>query len=145
MHTYASIYLHVVFATWSRKRFLNDTLRPRMHRLLASALREVNVEDVVVGGFEDHVHFLGRFGPTMIAADIVGRVKNATSRLISHEVPAFRWQRGYSAFSVSRDRVASVARYIERQEQHHRHVDFNEELRSILGAHGIAFEDAHLI
>ena len=57
----------------------------------------------------------------------------------------FRWQRGFGAFSVSRDRVPAVVRYIERQEEHHRKRTFREELEMLLRAHGIGIEDTHLL
>jgi putative transposase len=37
-----------------------------------------------------------------------------------------------------------VRRYIERQEEHHRSVSFVEELKVILRAHGLPFDERYL-
>ena len=147
MHTYTSIYLHVVFATWSRRPFLVAAIRPRVHAYLASTARNLGLADVHAGGHEDHIHLLGRFDPAKAPSTIVGELKQSATKWLHDElrVKAFRWQRGYSAFSVSRDRVRSVARYIQRQEEHHRNVTFRGELEKLLSQCGIRLQDAHLL
>ena len=45
----------------------------------------------------------------------------------------FYWQNGYAAFSVSQSNVEEVHQYIERQEEHHRKMTFQDELRACLG------------
>ena len=146
VHTYTSIYLHVVFATWSRRPFLGASLRPRVHAFLASTARNLGIDDVHVGGHDDHVHLLGCFDPTMAPSTLIGRIKqSATHWLHEENVREFKWQRGFSAFSVSRDRVPIIVRYIERQEEHHRKRTFREELAILLAAHGVNIEDAHLL
>jgi REP element-mobilizing transposase RayT len=146
VHTYTSIYLHVIFATWSRHPFLTDTLRPRVHAYLATTARNLGVADVHVGGHEDHVHLLGRFDPANAPSALIGQIKQAATYWLHEEnVREFRWQRGFSAFSVSRDRVPVVIRYIQRQEDHHRKRTFREELEWLLHAHGARLEDGHLL
>ena len=44
----------------------------------------------------------------------------------------FYWQNGYAAFSVSQSNVPIVKRYIENQEEHHRKMTFQDELRALL-------------
>ena len=39
-------------------------------------------------------------------------------------VPSFAWQAGYGAFSVSEAQAATVVRYIQNQEAHHRNLSF---------------------
>ena len=146
MHTYTSIYLHVVFATWSRRPFLTAAIRPRVHAYIAATVRNLGVDDVHVGGYDDHVHLLGRFDPAAAPSAIIGRVKQSASHWLHEQnVPAFQWQRGFGAFSVSRDRVPVVIRYIERQEEHHRKGTFRDELGTLLRAHGVNIDDAHLL
>jgi putative transposase len=147
MHTYTSIHLHVVFATWNRRPFLSASLRPRVHAYIASTARKLGVDPVHVGGHEDHVHLLGRFDPAHAPSAVIGQIKQAATFWLHEEnmVRAFRWQRGFSAFAVSCDRIPVVVRYIERQEEHHRKRTFREELEGLFRAHGVRFEDAHLL
>ena len=53
----------------------------------------------------------------------------------------FAWQSGYGAFSVSRSNLEAVREYIERQEEHHRRMDFKEEFISLLRKHGVEFDE----
>jgi hypothetical protein len=55
--------------------------------------------------------------------------------------PDFCWQAGYGAFSVSQSNVDEVKRYIETQEEHHRTMTFQGELRALLRRHRIAFDE----
>ncbi len=146
MHTHTSIYLHVVFATWSRRPFLTPELRSRVHAYIAATARNLKVEYVHVGGHDDHVHLLGRFDPAVAPSTVIGQIKqSATCWLHEEDLHEFRWQRGFSAFSVSCDRVPVVVRYIQRQEEHHRKRTFREELERLFLAHGVRFEEAHLL
>src|SRR5438067_12728083 len=63
MHTYTSIYIHVVFATWNRRPFLTNAFRSSLHAYFAGTARNLGLEYVHVGGVEDHLHFLARFNP----------------------------------------------------------------------------------
>ncbi|HEX3110811.1 MAG TPA: IS200/IS605 family transposase, partial [Thermoanaerobaculia bacterium] len=118
MHTYASIYIHVVFATWNRHPFLDDATRPRLHAYFAGTARNRGVAEVTVGGVEDHLHFIGRFDPAVAFSPVIGQLKKSSTDWLRENfrhLAKFRWQRGFGAFSVSVDRVPSVNRYIARQ------------------------------
>jgi putative transposase len=45
------------------------------------------------------------------------------------------------AFSVSHSNLEEVKRYIENQEDNHRKMTFQAELRALLGRHGIQFDE----
>lgn len=59
-------------------------------------------------------------------------------------IPEFSWQAGYAAFSVSQSSVTDVIRYIETQEDHHRQVTFQDELRKRLLRHEIEFNERYV-
>ena len=56
----------------------------------------------------------------------------------------FYWQNGYAAFSVSQSNVDEVRRYIENQEEHHRRMTFQDELRTLFQRHGIEFDERYV-
>jgi putative transposase len=56
----------------------------------------------------------------------------------------FGRQSGYRAFSVSKSVKESVISYIASQESHHRKMTFQEEFRSLLQKHGIAFDERYV-
>ncbi|MFG0252358.1 MAG: transposase, partial [Phycisphaerales bacterium JB038] len=57
---------------------------------------------------------------------------------------AFGWQGGYGAFTVSKSAVDEVTRYINKQEEHHRRMTFQEELVALLERHGIEYDPKYL-
>lgn len=148
MHTYTSIYVHVIFATWSRYPFLDHATRPRLHAYFAGAARNLGVSEVKVGGVEDHLHFIGRFDPAIAISLVIGQLKKSSTDWL-HEtfthLGKFRWQRGFGGFSVSIDRLPTVTRYIERQEEHHKTRSFQEELEELLRELGVSIGDIGLL
>ena len=59
---------------------------------------------------------------------------------MSDHGPAFAWQEGYGAFSVSPTHAERVKDYIRRQEEHHRKRSFEDEFLAMLKKAGIAFD-----
>ena len=58
--------------------------------------------------------------------------------------PAFAWQTGYGAFSVSHSNLGSVVKYIQAQEEHHRRVSFQEEFVTFLKKNGIRYDERYI-
>ena len=56
-------------------------------------------------------------------------------------LPAFAWQEGYGAFTVSASHRADVTAYIARQEEHHRKRTFREEYVELLRKSGVEFDE----
>jgi putative transposase len=53
-------------------------------------------------------------------------------------------EQGYGAFSVSRSSIEDVENYIERQEEHHRKLTFQDEFIALLKKHGIPYDERYL-
>ncbi len=118
-----------------------------MHKYLAAVSAELRCPVVKLGGVEDHVHLLARQARTVTLASWIRELKR-TSSLWVKELPGasnvFQWQAGYGAFSVSQSQSAAVERYIARQEGHHRRFSFQEELRTFLERHHIAYDERYV-
>jgi putative transposase len=66
------VYLHLVFSTKDRCPFLRDQkLRLTLHAYLGEVSKRLDCHPILVGGIEDHVHVLARFGRT-ITLDMFG-------------------------------------------------------------------------
>lgn len=74
-------------------------------------------------------------------------LKKASSIWATEEMgePAFRWQEGYGAFSVSASARAAVQKYISTQEEHHRVKSFRDELIEFLEKSGVEYDPRHLV
>ncbi len=76
----SQIYLHIVYSTKQRKPFLKgDALLSEVHAYLATTVANLGCPALIVGGVEDHVHLLCRFGRGITVADFIRDQKRASS------------------------------------------------------------------
>ena len=89
---------------------------------------------------------LARFGRTITQAEWVKELKRVSNLWLKkeHGLLTFKWQGGYADFSVSESNVEQVKRYIANQEQHHRKIGFQDELRSLLQRHRIEWDERYV-
>ena len=83
----------------------------------------------------------------MNISDMMRLIKTNSSKWLREEhseIGSFGWQTGYSAFSVSVSACATVRKYIESQEEHHKTITFEEELKLLLERHGVPFDPEDL-
>ena len=144
----AQIYLHVVFSTKHRKRYLQDgPLRSNTHSYLAGICKNLQCPAIIVGGTEDHAHILCRQSKNLSVADLVQNLKRDSSKYVKEQPTgssAFHWQKGYAAFSVSPSHVEPLIGYIREQEEHHRRESFQDEFRRLLKKYGIEFDERYV-
>ena len=120
--------------------------RERLHAFIGGVLREMEAIPQSIGGVADHVHMLVGLKATHSLSDVMRDVKRASSQWVHGTIgdPAFAWQEGYGAFTVSSSMREDVRRYIERQEEHHRTRTFREEYVEFLKRSGVDFNEAYL-
>lgn len=56
----------------------------------------------------------------------------------------FAWQGGYAGFSVSQSNLEQVKEHIVRQEEHHRKISFQDELRMLLRKHQLDWDERYV-
>ncbi len=148
MHSYNSVFLHLVFGTLNHQPILSTPdLRHHVHAYLAGIARNLGCIPYEFGGYVDHVHGLLQLKPTVCIADLLEKLKANSSKWINLTYPdlgRFAWQRGYGSFSVSYSNLTAVRRYIETQEEHHRRRTFRDELDALLSRHDLAVQDDDL-
>ncbi|MCP5110490.1 MAG: IS200/IS605 family transposase [bacterium] len=132
--THAWLGIHLVFSTKHRAQLIASSQREFVFRTLTELVTEQEGRSVEVGGMPDHVHLLAEIPRTMKVADFVRAIKNTSSHRLHADEPSspFAWQRGYGAFSVSWSQMPVVAQYIQRQEEHHQRITFDDELRELV-------------
>ena len=120
--------------------------RDRLHAYLGGVVNSVGGTPLSVGGTDDHVHLLIRLRATHRLADVLRELKHASSGWAHRtgEMPAFQWQAGYGAFTVSPAETSRIQAYIASQEEHHRTVSFQEEYRAFLADYGVDFDERYL-
>ena len=144
----ANVLVHVVFSTKERRALLQNTdHRDDMHRYLAGISAKLDCPVIIVGGPADHVHLLANQSRTIALAEWVKELKRASSLWAKDKTQQwslFQWQAGYGAFSVSQSQKERVQEYTQSQEEHHRRISFQDELRKIFEKHGMAFDERYV-
>jgi putative transposase len=143
----SAVFIHLVFSTKHRYPFLHDPdVRKELHGFLGATSKNLDCPPIIVGGVADHVHLLARFGRTITQAEWVKELKRVSNLWLRHDVglSKFQWQGGYADFSVSRSNLIEVKRYIENQEEHHRKMTFQDEVRALLRKHEMDWDEGHI-
>lgn len=144
--TYLSLHYHLVFGTKNREPTIHAQWRSRLHEYLGGTLHGLGSIPLEIGGIADHVHCLITLKATHTLADVMRELKKASSTWIHQEIgsPAFAWQEGYAAFTISATSSKAVRQYIAEQAEHHRKRSFREEVQEMLTKAGVQFDPRYL-
>ncbi len=144
----AKILVHTVFSTKDRQPLLRTReLREELHRYLGGILLRLDCQPIIVGGMEDHVHILGSLSLTCEPSAMVKELKRGSSLWLKTKGPDlqdFAWQNGYGIFSIGYSQIESARSYIATQEEHHKHVSFQDEFRQLLYRYEIQFDERYV-
>jgi putative transposase len=145
--TYSQILLHIVFSTKQRQPWITPDIAERLYPYIGGIIRAEKGVLYEIGGIEDHVHLYLRWRPDHSVSDLMRTVKARSSKWVhdtfSH-LGSFKWQEGYSVFSVSKSQEPVVTKYIAGQAEHHKEEDFKSELLRSLRVHGIEFDEQYV-
>jgi REP element-mobilizing transposase RayT len=142
----SAVYIHLVFSTKNRQPFLPDKdMRVDLHAQFGGISKKLDCPPILVGGVEDHAHILARFGRTITQAEWVKELKRVSNLWLkeTYSLRNFEWQGGYAAFSVSESNLRQVEQYTAKQEEHHRKVSFQDEVRALLRRHRLEWDERY--
>jgi len=97
----AAVYIHLIFSTKERYLYLRDEkLQTDLHAYLGEISKRLECPPIRVGGVEDHVHILSRFGRTIPQAEWIKELKRVSNIWLTTEgaLSQFQWQSGYADF-----------------------------------------------
>ena len=139
-----NIIIHFVFGTKNRKRVILSENCRELYKYIYGILTNLECHIIRINGIEDHVHILTEINPSISIADIMKKVKQASSHWLKQNIlfPDFNgWGRGYFAVSVSPEHKEDVRQYIINQEIHHKGIEYVDELQSMILGHGMEWYD----
>ena len=116
------LYYHLVWATKNREHTITPAVEARLYPYMVSKAAELEVYVYAINGWHDHIHLIVAIPPKHAIAEIVKRLKGASSHYLNYDVRLerqFAWQRGYGVLSVGERQRAIAETYVENQKQHH--------------------------
>lgn len=144
MSTYTQILYHIVFSTKNRERTISAERRSELYKYIWGVVQNKDSHLYRINGVEDHIHIFSSLHPSLALSDFVEDIKVSSSSWIKNQrvFPRFtHWQDGYGAFTLSIKEKDALIEYIKDQEEHHRQVQFQEELKILLTNAGIEFDE----
>ncbi len=143
----ARVLVHLVFSTKNRVPVLAPEIRAELHPYLSAVLNNDGCASLRVGGVEDHVHLFFALSRTRTISQVAENVKTSSSKWLKTRGAAlaeFHWQNGYGIFSVSQSHANEVVDYVLRQEEHHKAMTFQQELRKLLERYEVEYDERYV-
>ena len=134
--TYSKIQIHFIFGTKNRKKLISSHMEKRLWSYIGAVSRRMGIKPIAIGGTSDHLHLLLSVPPNLSVSYVMQKLKSISSKWMNDtfypQFRDFRWQAGYSAFSISHSQKEKVEKYIRNQRKRHRNLSFDDELKMIL-------------
>ena len=112
---------HIVFCPKYRRKVLVGEVEQKLKHILYATAQQYGVLIETMEVMSDHVHLFVTADPTRCVAEIVNRLKGASSRILRQEFPHLTprlptlWSRSYYAATVGHVSESTVKKYIENQ------------------------------
>ncbi|MCX5690940.1 MAG: IS200/IS605 family transposase [Planctomycetota bacterium] len=132
--TLTKILIHITFSTKHRRSLLTPRNEPDLYAYVGGICRSMDSKLIAMNGPADHVHLLVDLSKCVTLADLLLNIKRDSSRWMHNDggMKDFAWQTGYFGFSIGESTVDAVKAYIANQKEHHKTVDFKDEMRSLM-------------
>jgi putative transposase len=145
-NTFSQIYLQFVFAVKGRNSLIRKENKFELHNYIIGLAENRKAKMLSINSMPDHIHLFVGFNPSVLISDFVKEIKVESHELIDKKkwAQGYAWQTGYGAFSYSRSDIDKVCKYIQNQEEHHRHKSFNIEYIELLQEFGLPYNERYL-
>ena len=143
-HSYSRLWIHLIWETLDREPMLDKSAAAKASSFLTEYSLEKGIYMKINYFNSDHTHALIDLPTNLTIEDVIKLLKGSSSHWINQNrliKGRFAWGRGYGAFSVSHSDVARVARYIARQEEHHRKITYAQEYELFVRRYGLEWRD----
>lgn len=141
----SKIYVHVIFSTKYGQSIIPENQREELQRYIIGCLSNIKsyTEEIYIN--PDHLHALCTLPRTVTTAQLISKMKTPSSQWLKEiGISKFGWQDGYAAFSVSASNVSAVKKYIHNQPEHHKKVEFKDELRMFFKKYKVDFDERYV-
>ncbi len=121
---YWRFFYHLVWATQSRLPLIGDQEETLIRRSLELTIVDLDLIPHAVGTMPDHVHVVVSIPPKIAVAEVLKRMKGASSHAVNQaerlpDSSRFGWQSEYGALTFGEKALASVINYVRHQAERH--------------------------
>lgn len=116
------LYYHFVWSTKNRVPLISEENR---HMVISEVETQCRIRGGILlccNAMPDHVHLAVSLPPTACVSTIIGKVKGASSHILSKEpiweLP-FAWQDGYGVVTFRKGERDKVVKYVQNQQEIH--------------------------
>lgn len=119
--TVSFINYHFIFCPkYRRKIFLIDGVEARFKELTQQMCDKLEIEVIAMECDKDHVHLFLKCWPTQSPAEIMKRIKGASSHVLRDEFPKLKgmsslWTRSYFVSTAGKVSSETIKRYVQLQ------------------------------
>ncbi len=143
----SKLYVHIVFRVKTTFQQIKKEDRNDLYAYMGSIIKQNDSIPIIINGVGDHVHILCVMSKNIALAKLVESIKSNSSRWIKSKdiyYKKFAWQGGYSGFSVSASMHEKTKKYIENQEEHHKKMTYQEEVKFFLKEYSIQYNEDYM-
>ena len=147
MSTYTQILYQIVFGSKNCVPFLNTLNQGLLFNYIYGIVQNKKSVPYIVGGHSNHIHIIVSLHPTESLSEFIRDIKRASHKWME-ENKSFSdfigWQVGYGGFTYDYSSKRNLIRYVENQAEHHKKIDFQDELVMIFKEQGIEYDLKYL-
>jgi putative transposase len=145
-NTYTQIYVQIVFAVQGRQSLIGPQHNDELQKYMTGIISGQGQKLIAINNMSDHFHILVGQTPNVALSDLVRGLKAGSSGFINDRrwvLGRFSWQEGFGAFSYAHSQLDAVIRYIQNQQEHHRHKTFQEEYLELLKRFNVPHDERY--
>ena len=132
---YNNLYTHFVFTTLHRQKVIPEKYRERIEKFITGVVKNYDCKLYAIYANPEHLHFLVSRSPEVSETQLANTIADSSQKFINENnlsIGVFKWQNSSSAFSVSKNDIDKVCKYILNQKEHHRKITFSEEYNKFI-------------
>ncbi len=146
-NTYTQLYIHFVFAVQNRLTLIKPEWEADLYKYITGIVETKKHKMMSINGMPDHLHALISMHPNESISDLMYHVKRSSSLWINDNrlcMGKFSWQEGFGSFSYGKSQIPVLARYIERQKEHHGKRTFRDEYLEMLQKFDVDYDERYI-
>ena len=132
---YNNIYTHFVFNTSGRAKLIQEKHRDRIEKYITGIVKNHNSRLYAIYANSEHMHMLISKSPRLSEDELATIIADSSASFINKNnlcAGTFSWQQSCAAFSVSKNDVERVCKYIFDQPEHHKKYSYEEEYQEFI-------------